>query len=108
MFKIVNNVIRITRGDTGIFSLSLKNAEGEAYDYSNDTVKFTVKSDVYSKTALIQKTVSYGETVTILPGDTAQLPYGEYAYDVQVTTQGGIVDTVIPPNKFIVMSEVTF
>ena len=107
MFKITNNVIHITRGDTGIFSLALTNG-GEPYDYSNDTVVFTVKRSVYDTTPLIQKSVTYGQTVAIAPADTENLGYGKYVYDVQVTTAGGIVDTVIPPTEFIVQSEVTF
>lgn len=107
MFNIANNKISITRGDTGIFTLDIKNG-ATAYDYTNDTVLFTVKRDTYTTDALIQKTVVYGENVTILPEDTAGLDYGEYVYDVQVTTAGGLVDTVITPSKFVVLPEVTF
>ena len=109
MFKIINNTINITRGDTGAFTLDIKAPDGSAYNYSNDTVLFTVKESVYSPEPLIQKEVHYGEIVTILPEDTASLPYGDfYVYDVQVTTVHGIVDTVITPSKFAIRTEVTF
>lgn len=108
MFKIIGNTINITRGDTGLFTLNITDGSGQPYDYSNDTVIFTVKSNVYTTDHLIQKTVRYGEIVTIQPEDTSNLCYGEYWYDVQVTTQSGIVDTVITPSKFIVRTEVTF
>lgn len=108
MFKINGNNISITRGDTGIFTLALTNASGQAYDYSDDTVLFTVKANTFTNDILIQKQVVYGENVTIAPSDTSQLAYGEYVFDIQVTTAGGIVDTVIPPSKFIVREEVTF
>lgn len=107
MFKITNNVIRITRGDTGIFTLYLQSGCLN-YDYSNDTVLFTVKANTYTEEILIQKQVVYGENVIINPSDTANLPYADYVYDVQVTTANGVVDTVIPPTKFIVTQEVTF
>lgn len=108
MFKINGSTISITRGDTGVFSLDIKNAQGQAYDYSQDTVLFTVKKTVFDNTPLIQKTVVYGENITILPSDTSSLPYGAYVYDVQLTTAGGVVDTIIVPSKFIVMEEVTW
>ena len=108
MFKVSNKTISITRGDTGTFSLNITTANGTDYDYSNDTVLFTVKRSVYEANHLIQKQVVYGENIVIEPNDTASLPYGEYWYDVQVTTEGGVVDTVIPPSKFIVLQEVTF
>ena len=107
MFAIINNDIKITRGDTGTFTLAIKNGNTD-YDYSADTVLFTVKQNTLTTDVLIQKTVRYGENVTIEPSDTANLSYGEYWYDVQVTTQGGIVDTVITPHKFRVLDEVTF
>ena len=69
---------------------------------------FTVKQNTYTSEILIQKQIRYGENVTILPTDTSNLSYGEYFYDIQLTTEGGFVDTVITPSKFIVTPEVTF
>lgn len=107
MFSIVGTTIKITRGDTGIFSFDVMN-DGTEYDYSNDTVLFTVKQNTYTSEILIQKQIQYGKNVTILPTDTSNLSYGEYFYDIQLTTEGGFVDTVITPSKFIVTPEVTF
>lgn len=108
MFKISNKTISITRGDTGTFSLTIKNANGETYDYSNDTVLFTVKKDTNAELPLIQKTVVYGENIIIEPSDTSELAYGDYVYDIQVTTEDDVVDTIIPPSKFVILPEVTF
>ena len=108
MFKIENNVSSITRGDTASFTLTIKQEDGSAYDYSNDSVLFTLKQNVYTTEKILQKHVVYGEDVVIEPADTAQLPYGVYWYDVQLTTPTGEVQTVIVPNKFKVTSEVTF
>ena len=107
MFKISGNTISITRGDTAFFTLNITQ-NGEPYDYSDDTVLFTVKSNVYTSDVLLQKQVQYGENVVILPSDTNKLNYGEYWYDVQLTTSLGVVDTVITPSRFRVMQEVTF
>ena len=108
MFNINGTTIKITRGDTGVFSLDIKNAQGQAYDYSQDAVLFTVKKTVFDSTPLIQKQVIYEENITILPTDTSTLPYGTYVYDVQLTTAGGVVDTIITPSKFIIAEEVTW
>lgn len=107
MFGINGNNIEITRGDTGIFTLNLS-ADGQPYDYSDDTVLFTVKRNTNTNEIVFQKAVLYGENVTISPADTSSLPYGNYVYDVQVTTASGVVDTVIPPSTFAVLPEVTF
>ena len=107
MFSINGNTIKITRGDTGVFTLTVKNGNAD-YDYSNDTVLFSVKQNTRTNEYLIQKTVRYGENVVILPADTQNLGYGTYVFDVQLTTDGGIVDTIITPSPFIVSEEVTF
>lgn len=106
MFKIENKKIQITRGDTGMFTLSLSQ-DGQEYDYSSDAVVLTVKKNVYTTETVMQKHISYGENVVIEPSDTAELDFGDYVYDVQVKTPGGIVDTVIPPSTFSVLPEVT-
>lgn len=110
MFKILNNnTIEITRGDTGVFTLDITHQDGTPCDYSNDTVLLTVKQNVYTTDFLIQKHIQYGENIVIEPSDTQELNYGDrYVYDVQLTTAGGIVDTIIPPSKFVVLQEVTF
>ena len=90
-----------------MFTLSIKSG-GQSYDYSNDQVLFTVKRNTKTNQIIFQKTVGYGQVVTILPTDTASLPYGTFTFDVQVTTQNGIVNTVITPHPFIVCPEVTW
>ena len=105
MFYTLGNDIYITRGDTGTFSVNLTN-NGQAYDYSNDALILTVRRNVHDPEVLIQKTIVYGENVAIEPADTQKM-LGVYWYDVQLTTAGGTIDTVIPPSKFIVMADVT-
>lgn len=108
MFKVKNNVITMTRGDTGNFTLVIKDADGEDYDYSEDTVLFTIKPNVHTKTAVCQKVVRYGEDIVLEHKDTANLPYGDYWYDVQVSNEAGDVATVITPTKIRITKEVTF
>ena len=108
MFQIINNVISLTRGDTANFTLKITDADGSNYDYSEDNVLFTVKTSVYTNEIILQKTVQYGEDIVIEHDDTASLPYGEYWFDVQLTNAAGDVATVITPQKFRLMKEVTF
>lgn len=107
MFQISGKTIKITRGDTGLFTLNIM-SDGQPYDYSGDTVLFTVKKSVNTAEVLFQKTIEYGQTVVVEPECTASLPYGKFVYDVQVTTAQGIVNTVITPHPFIVAPEVTW
>lgn len=100
------NNIMLTRGDTAVLNLEVT-IDGEAYDYSNDLVQFTVKKNTVTESVIIQKTFS-GSSVTIEPADTENLDYQTLKYDVQVITQSGKVYTVIPPRNLTIAEEVNF
>ena len=106
MLTIKNNKITLTRGDTARIDLAISK-DGTAYDFSADTVVFSVKTSTENPEYVFQKTVTDG-VIYIAPSDTESLPYGTYRYDVQVTTTGGDVCTVIPPSIFEVAPEVTW
>lgn len=106
MFSIKDNTIRLTRGDSAEFDITIFDRQGQLYELQEgDKVEFTVKENVYSSAPLIKKT---GTQIQIKPEDTASLSYHKYVYDVQVTLADGTVDTIIPPSVFEVLSEVTF
>ena len=108
MLKVnADNSIELTRGDTARISLSITKADGTPYDYSADTVLFSVKTSVLSTELVLQKTVTDG-TVYIAPSDTEELKYGDYVYDVELTTQSGDVCTIITPARFTLTAEVTW
>ena len=98
--------ITITRGDTASFSISITDASGAAYEpQEGDVVTFTVKKSTKTEDILIQKT---GTSISLAHEDTADLKYGTYAYDVQLTYASGDIDTFIGPADFVVTEEVTF
>ena len=98
--------ITLTRGDSATFGLTVKQ-NTSSYDFSRDTVKFTVKKNVNTDDILFQKTFSNG-VINLTPSDTSDLKYGTYYYDVQLKNTSNGIYTVIPPSKFIVAPEVTF
>ncbi len=108
MFKVVNNNIYITRGDSAILNLAITDNTGAAFTIPDDAeVLLTVKKDTATKDYLLQKRIITGQ-VNIKPADTESLSYGNYYYDVQVKLATGYTDTVIAPHAFIVCEEVTF
>ena len=106
MLRIKGAEITLTRGDTARIELAVTK-DGRAYDFSDDTVLFTVKRNTETAEILIQKE-SVDGVIAILPADTDGLAYGPYVYDVQLTTAGGDVCTVIPPSPFNLAPEVTW
>lgn len=75
---------------------------------TGDVLVITVKRSTYVPDALFQKTFDSSMQAKIEPADTANLSYGKYWYDVQLTTAGGDVFTVVVPHMLEVMPEVTW
>lgn len=108
MFKIVDNTIEITRGDSGVLALTLTSSDGSEYVVQpGDAILLTVKKSTRMREIILQKIFNDGQ-IKFEPQDTENLPYGEYVYDVQLTTASNDVFTVITPHKFKVLDEVTW
>lgn len=105
-----NNNIRLTRGDTARFVVSVKNeVTQQSYDIqSTDTLTMTIKDSIRDGEACVQKTSTGSNVFHILPSDTSGLNFGKYVYDVQLTTASGDVYTVVEPATFELMEEVTY
>lgn len=105
-----NNVIRLTRGDTARFSVTVKNdITKNPYDVlPTDTLIMTIKKSVRDSEPCVQKKIVGSNVFHILPTDTSDLPFGRYVYDVQLTTNDSDVYTVVPPTVFELMKEVTY
>lgn len=105
MFKIEDdNRVTLTRGDTCAFDVVIKTDSGEIYTPTeSDVITFTMKKDAKTAEVLIKKT---GTSIVFNPEDTRSLKYGNYLYDVTLTTAGGSVYTIIPPTEFILSDEI--
>lgn len=110
MLKIMKDgTIQLTRGDTARLAVPIINElDGEEYVIqSGDTLVFSVKKTVSDTEVLLEKVLKGENTFHIEPKDTAKMKFGHYKYDVQLTTAGGDVYTVIAPTTFEILSEVT-
>ena len=102
---ITDNNIRLTRGDTAYIELGVTDKEtGEAYDFSNDLTRFSVKTDARSKHIVFQKTFA-GATIKIEPEDTKYLDFQTLKFDVHLIKPNGDVCTVIEDKDFVIARE---
>ena len=87
--------ITLTRGDTLILDITME-SDGEPFEPTSGTVKFTMKSD-YDSTATIEKVIPLDTMeLDIAPEDTKTLPIGErYVFGISYTDTAGNVDTFI-------------
>lgn len=105
MLKIEDdNRVILTRGDSAAFDVEIETDSGEKYTpVESDVITFTMKKDSKTSEVLIRKT---GTTIIFNPEDTNKFKYGNYLYDVTLTTASGGVYTIIPPTEFILSDEI--
>lgn len=97
MFSITGTEIFLTRGDTGKATINLTYSDGTAFVPSEgDSVRFAMAKDYTGENVLVDIDIPTDSFLLhIEPEDTAELDYGKYYYDIQVTLADGDVDTVI-------------
>lgn len=105
-----DGTIRLTRGDTARLTVTINNDfDGEPYELTEtDVLKLTIKRSVRDSTPAVQKVITGSNKFYIIPDDTKDLVFGKYLYDVELTTAGGDVYTVIEPTTFEILKEVTY
>lgn len=78
------NNIYLTRGDTPIIDVSLKDEDGNPYAMTtNERLIFTLRKLWDKGTILLTKTVSTPEFV-FTTADTKDLDFGVYVYDIYI------------------------
>lgn len=113
MFKITNKEIYLTRGDNARMHVSAKDRiSGDIYIPQNgDKIAFSLKKKIKDETKLIfieqTEHTENGWYIVFQPEHTKDLAFGDYLYDIQLTTADDWVDTIVEPTKFTVAEEVT-
>lgn len=108
MLYVDNENVFLTRGDSCDLIITIRDIQGEIYELqTGDILTFTIKVNCHTEDIIIQKVITTN-VVSITPADTEALAYGAYWYDVQLTTSGEDIYTVIPPHRFNITPEVTF
>jgi len=110
--------LTLTRGDSQTYTIALLKADGTPYCIKNWVVFFTLKTDpsLPDTQASLQKIVTtFPDTtsgtsgvasIPLLPGDTKNLPPGEYDFDIAVCTAANENYTVLK-GKFDLEYDVT-
>lgn len=102
------NEIELTRGDSLIVKINM----------FRDDVAFTPTDGSSLQFALKKKATDKGDALAVvdipidtmilelMPDHTKELPFGDYVYDIQLTTPNGIVDTFITATRLTLTEEV--
>lgn len=114
MYKVEGTTVTMTRGDTVIIQVGIKEGNTDYTPQAGDSVRFALKGEMNLKGTdfkdtepLIVKTIPNATLLLQLdPEDTKNLPFGTYTYDIEITFADGKVDTFIPEATLIIAPEV--
>lgn len=109
MIQISGTSITMTRGDTLRAKIGIYNVDGTTYEPQlGDSVRFALKKDYNDSECLIYKDIPTDSLILELdPSDTKSLAQpSTFVYDIQLTTNDGVVDTFIAKGKFKISEEV--
>ena len=103
MFRIEDETLYLTRGDTGYL-----NVEFEGYEPTDgDTMTLTVRKQVSDEEPMLTITVPIDQGIVIQPQDTKDWEYGKYIYDIQIDTTANEVFTIVEKSPLRITEEVT-
>lgn len=112
MLKVKGTTVTHTRGDTanlkiGIFKETLGGEREPYIPEEGDVVRFALSDHYDDENPLILKEVPIDSLILHLdPEDTEPLEFGDYVYDIELTTVDGDVDTFIERAKWKLTEEV--
>lgn len=115
MYKVEQSRISLIRGDTLVVEVGIY-VNDEPYQLQQgDVVRFALKraelrkdkTEYIDKKPLVEKIIPNETLILRLESeDTAKLPFGRYAYDIQLTMSDGTVDTFLS-DIFDILPEVS-
>lgn len=109
MLNVQGTTIRMTRGDTAKLTLYLDYKDGSPYEPTEgDEIRFAAKKtfDDSVEPLILINIPTDTLLLHIRPDDTKDLEYGNYVYDIQLTTATGDVDTFIDKASLVITEEV--
>lgn len=113
MLEVKGKTVTHTRGDSAelLITIYKKNPDGSRGDpyipKEGDVIRFALSDHYDDDNPLIVKDIPIETMVLkIEPEDTEPLEFGDYVYDIQLTTSDGYVDTFIYKAKWVVSEEV--
>ncbi len=100
MFKIEDNHIWLTRGDTAQFRPVIEEYEAQ----EGDQVVFAVKRAANNDVPAIRVAIAAGENIDFTNELTSTLPIGNYLYELKLETVDGDIST-FASGRFTLMGD---
>lgn len=91
MFKVENDMIWLTRGDTAEFRPIIEGYEAQ----EGDKVVFSMKKALNDDEPILKIETDLGENIVFTNESTNKLPSGSYVYDLRINTVDGNISTFV-------------
>lgn len=107
MIRQVYKTLYLTRGDSMLGEVLIKTYQTEDGDDivfvpgEGDTIRFALTKEIGEEPILVKTVDTETMTFTLDPADTEELEYGEYQWDIKLTTEDGTVNTFVDRGKLI-------
>ena len=107
MLVVSANKIQLTRGDTMILEVTLRDEKGDVYTpLETDKIYFRLKRNATAKDTLIVKEIPYDTRILQLnENDTKDLKFGVYYYEIELVTNANYHFTAIANTEFEITEE---
>lgn len=107
MIKVTGNKISLTRGDTLILQVNLKDENGEYYiPVETDKIYFRLKKSSTAKDVLILKEIPYDTMILQIDAEeTEDFRFGTYYYEIELVTEEDYHFTAIANTEFEITTE---
>ncbi len=102
MFKVENDKIWLTRGDSAEFRPIIQDYEAQ----EGDKIVFSMKKALSDAEPALRLEVNLGDNVEFTPELTAKLPCGTYLYDLEIQTVGGDHSTFVNAQRFYLLGDI--
>lgn len=97
MFRIEDNVIYITKGDSATIHVKLRDMSGAEYKMrEGDKLKLSVAEFPHKLSSVRIYITSDTNDIELKPNDTKSLGVGQYSADIQLSTADGRIFTIFP------------
>lgn len=107
-YAVSGTTITLTRGDSFACQVGIIDSKGEPYrPQISDKIRFAMKKSYSDPEPILLKDIPVRTmTLELFPEDTKPLDFGNYVYDIELTTAEGVVDTFITKAKLKLTEEV--
>lgn len=108
MVKVTGTTITMNRSDSVFITVTVRTNQGEIYELQEgDKLFFAAKKKATDTDYAIAPKELQGNVLELTSLDTEQLSFGNYMYDIRLTTKNGYTTTVIKPSILTIEESIT-